>query len=70
MTNMMLHLHTIGTGQCFPLRLYEELQQEDDLFAQKKNEGGSVSLDGITDEGLRHFLSAYPNETISKEDLF
>ena len=26
--------------------------------------------DGITDAGLDHFQTAYPNETISKEDLF
>ncbi|TBU71232.1 damage-inducible protein [Pseudomonas daroniae] len=26
--------------------------------------------DGITDEGLAHFQSAYPNESLSKEDLF
>lgn len=26
--------------------------------------------DGITDEGLAHFQSAYPDESLSKEDLF
>ncbi|WP_413626741.1 type ISP restriction/modification enzyme [Luteibacter sp. Lutesp34] len=26
--------------------------------------------DALTDEGLEHFRSAYPNETISKEDVF
>ena len=26
--------------------------------------------DGITDEGLAHFQSAYPGETLTKEDLF
>ena len=29
-----------------------------------------VRRDGITDAGLAHFAKAYPNETISKEDVF
>ncbi len=31
---------------------------------------GYVRRDAITDEGLAHFQSAYPGETISKEDVF
>ncbi len=42
-------------GQCFPLYLYDE--------------DGS-RRDAITDEGLAHFQAAYPNEKITKEDLF
>ena len=33
-------------------------------------ESGMVRRDAITDEGLAHFQSAYPNERISKEDVF
>lgn len=52
---LLSSLHTIDTGQCFPLYLYDE--------------DGS-RRDAITDEGLAHFQAAYPNETITKEDLF
>jgi predicted helicase len=41
-----------------------------DLFQQKPVESKIVRRDGITDAGLAHFQSAYPNESISKEDLF
>lgn len=32
--------------------------------------GGLQRCDAITDEGLAHFKAAYPDETITKEDLF
>ena len=58
-------------GQCFPLYLYDEAAQQSDegLFAGKPN-NGPRRRDAITDAGLAHFQSAYPGETISKEDLF
>lgn len=65
-------VHFLHGGQCFPLYLYDESAQQadaDDLFAEQ----GSTGLkrrDAITDDGLAHFLSAYPGENFSKEDLF
>ena len=59
--------------------------ENSDLFVQQSNsskssnslarkstqDGGSYThKDGITDEGLQHFQAAYPNETITKEDIF
>ncbi|MEZ2624184.1 DEAD/DEAH box helicase [Paenalcaligenes hominis] len=65
-------LHTLDTGQGFPLYLYEEsvVSNEADLFSEVTTETGLVRRDAITDEGLAHFQEAYPNQTISKEDLF
>ncbi|CAK0742472.1 hypothetical protein CCP3SC5AM1_1100009 [Gammaproteobacteria bacterium] len=61
------NLHTLDTGQCFPLYLYDEIETDtSDLFSALKKE----RRDAITDEGLAHFQIAYPSEKISKEDLF
>ncbi|MCE0865058.1 DEAD/DEAH box helicase family protein [Pseudomonas alloputida] len=60
-----------GGEQCFPLYLYDEAAQtsDDDLFAEPV-EGGLRRRDAITHAGLTHFQSAYPGDSISKEDLF
>ncbi|WP_374253926.1 DEAD/DEAH box helicase [Acinetobacter brisouii] len=66
-------------GQGFPLYLYEEITQEKsvgagDLFDNSLDltvsETKYKRTDGISDEGLQHFQTAYPNEQISKEDIF
>jgi predicted helicase len=79
------NLHTIASGQCFPLKLYEKNSSENestaaedtqkDIFAasepsKEKPEGEYTIKDGITDEGLAYFQAAYPSETITKEDVF
>lgn len=58
-------LHLVGDAQCFPLYLYDTTDQNDLL-------GNSTPQrrDAITNEGLAHFQTAYPNETFTKEDLF
>lgn len=43
-------------SQCFPLYLYDE--------------DGSIKRDAVTDEGLAHFQSYYPEPAITKEGLF
>ena len=64
-------LDNVEKGQCFPLYLYEEGQndkkQRDAFEAQHE---GLTRRDAITDEGIAHFQAAYPGEEISKEDLF
>lgn len=61
-----------GGSQCFPLHYYEAPEEDDDtldLFAT--SDGPSlVRRDGITHDGLAHFQAAWPDETITKEDLF
>lgn len=85
MVGELPNLHTIASGQCFPLKLYEknsaqnESIQSDgnhaDLFASDPAESinmdeGYTVKDGITDAGLAHFQAAYPTEAITKEDVF
>jgi len=64
----------IEKGQCFPLRLYELTEaatESTGLFADNSNDSEKISVkDGITDEGLKHFVDAYNGASISKEDLF
>lgn len=68
-----------ANGQCFPLYLYEEVTQEKsvgsgDLFDKSLDltvtETKYERKDGISDEGLQHFQTAYPSEQITKEDIF
>lgn len=61
-----------GGTQCFPLYLYEKKEESDeqnDLFTVSCKQERKRS-DAITDEGLAHFQLAYPEEQVSKEDLF
>lgn len=73
-------------GQGFPLKIYKskslasdsgEVEDvQDDMFTlssankDQKTINEYTVKDGITDEGLTHFQTAYPTETISKEDIF
>jgi predicted helicase len=83
MTEEIPDLHVMQTGQCFPLFTYEIAEESDeidfegtgDLFAAKEGssvagKGGHSRKDAITNSGLKHFHDAYPNEKISKEDVF
>jgi predicted helicase len=69
-------LKLLYNSQCFPLYLYEETSTEaksDDLFNQTENNTTGEKYtrkDAISDEGLKHFQDAHPNETINKEDIF
>ncbi|MDV2453422.1 DEAD/DEAH box helicase [Xanthomonas hortorum] len=70
-SNALPDLHCNGDSQCFPLYLYDEAAQQSDggLFASESGHGPR-RRDAITDAGLAHFTSVYPDESISKEDLF
>ncbi|UNE54277.1 DEAD/DEAH box helicase [Bartonella machadoae] len=69
-----------GASQCFPLYLYEDTalsknrsNSQSHLFTDSTEESETAGLqrrDAITDEGLAHFKAAYPNETITKDDIF
>jgi predicted helicase len=78
-TDMAPNFHTLDTGQCFPLYLYEEpTPNTAEPIKQASLLGGTPTpakaertrRDAITDEGLAHFAAAYPGEVISKEDVF
>ena len=71
-TNLIPDLHSNGDAQCFPLYLYEQNQiMNSDLFASEGvNEPQYVRREAITNDGLKHFQNAYPNEKITKEEIF
>ena len=75
MTDHLPDLHMVGDSQCFPLKLYEKLEiPNEGLFGRSAPPPPSRNCitvkDGISDLGLRHFQEVYPNEKISKEDIF
>ncbi|EJF84688.1 hypothetical protein MCU_00266 [Bartonella elizabethae Re6043vi] len=69
-----------GGSQCFPRYIYEgttvsksKNEEQSYLFANATEDSKTAGLqrrDAITDEGLAHFKEAYPNEIITKDDLF
>lgn len=61
-------MQIIANCQCFPLYLYEKEQGRDDLFSDNNLE--LKRRDGISDDGLNYFKTAYQGEEITKEDLF
>jgi predicted helicase len=67
-----LHAADMVGAQYFPLYLYDDADDDDDLdlFVRKGKGGTRSRRDGISDEGLAHFRAAYPGEGISKEDIF
>ncbi len=74
-SNLIPDLQGPAKIQCFPLYLYDEpeaaITEHPDLFASPTpTKPERKRRDAITDEGLKHFLAAYPGESISKEDLF
>jgi predicted helicase len=72
------NFHFVAGSQCFPLHLYDEPESEAegtesqnaDLFATPEKKIGRQRRDALTDEGLANFQSVYPDEKISKEDVF
>ncbi|UNE53842.1 DEAD/DEAH box helicase [Bartonella machadoae] len=80
MTETVPDFHALDTSQCFPRYIYEDIEVSKDnnekqshLFANSTEESKAAGLqrrDAITDEGLAHFKAAYPNENITKDDIF
>ncbi|WP_426079189.1 DEAD/DEAH box helicase [Janthinobacterium sp. PSPC3-1] len=70
-----------GGSACFPLYIYGTAEIDSgnipqaDLFAENSDQPATskrqfIRRDAITDNGLQHFIGAYPGEQIGKEDLF
>lgn len=70
MTDLLPNLHTLDTGQCFPLYIYDKLEEGADSGQNLFGPVMGRKRDAITDAGLAHFVEAYPGEAISKEDVF
>ncbi|MDM1324395.1 DEAD/DEAH box helicase [Acinetobacter pseudolwoffii] len=78
-TNNTPDYEMISKGQFFPLYIYDEITNNKnvgsgDLFDNSLDltvsETKYERKDGISDEGLQHFQAAYPDEQITKEDIF
>jgi len=71
-TNIVPDLEMVSKGNCFSLKLFEQTTEETDglFLSAVKSEDKLLLSDGITDEGLKHFVDAYNGASISKEDLF
>ncbi|WP_375640171.1 type ISP restriction/modification enzyme, partial [Bartonella sp. MM55XZML] len=70
-------VNAMAASQCFPRYIYEDTpvsknksEKQSHLFTEDSQTTGLQRRDAITDEGLEHFKAAYPNETITKDDLF
>ncbi|AGK48195.1 DEAD/DEAH box helicase family protein [Burkholderia thailandensis MSMB121] len=78
MVDRVVEFQIDGGAQCFPLYLYDNAVEEDNVASPQAGlfaaphcvELDRKRRDGLTDEGLAHFQSAYPGEVINKEDLF
>ena len=76
MTNATPNLHTLDSGQCFPLKIFKQkkginISQRsllDESVNNHENEFYEVE-DGITDE-TKIYFSDYYSADISKEDIF
>lgn len=64
-------LHVLDSGQFFARWRYEKVD-ESGMFDVGEGEviGGHRRIDNITDEALAGFTAAYPDESISKDDIF
>ena len=76
MTDVLPCHDLMSKGQFFPRYLYDGNKNIDEdsqssLIVDSPNSSEvSHRRDAITDEGLQYFKAAYPNEKISKNDLF
>lgn len=80
MTNQIADLHFNGDSQCFPRFIYNtsdnSKKEGSDLFnlteenSKTAASGGFIKEDAVTEEALEHFREAYPENAISKDDLF
>lgn len=77
-SNSLTDLNIVDAGgQCFPLKIYEPLNEDNGLFTDKLGDiveadsGNKYTVkDGITNDGLKHFTDFYKDTSISKKDLF
>ena len=76
MTDTLPNLHSLDTGQAFPLYLYgkpkgnkaDAEDKSDDLFGDKPED--DKRRDAITTDGFAKFTDMYPDEKITREDVF
>jgi predicted helicase len=74
MTDKIPDIQLLANGQCFPLYIYENSEQErtKDMFNEESlpDKSGYVRRDALTDSCLVRFHSSYGDTKIAKEDIF
>ena len=72
MLDLLPNYHTVDTGQCFPLWLYDDAaaNTEPDMLSELDSGAGVQRRAAITEYALNLFAEAYPTETVSREDIF
>ena len=72
MLDSLAELQVVANGQCFPLWLYDDEapDAEPDMLSDLDDGAGVRRSEAITDYALELFTSAYPTETICREDIF
>lgn len=64
--NVIPDIQLQANGQCFPLYLYDISPRENDLLEKETPK----RRDAITNDALKHFQAAYPDQAITREDIF
>ena len=64
--NVIPDVQLQANGQCFPLYLYDISPRENDLLEKETPK----RRDAITNDALKHFQAAYPDQAITREDIF
>ena len=71
MVDTVPDLNLLEAGaQCFPLKLFEEMDTGEDLFSRHEDPVQCSKTDGISSQGIDHFRASYSRQDIAKEDLF
>ena len=72
MVDVLPSLDTVEKGQCFPLWLYEKPKQRggNSLLPESEDVTRYHRREAISEAGLQCFLRSYPEEPISREDIF
>jgi predicted helicase len=70
MTNHLTDLNTMQAGQCFPLKIFEEETEVDNLFSVNDNSNILSESNCISKIGLDYFMEFYGRSNINEETLF
>lgn len=64
--NVIPDVQLQANGQCFPLYLYDISPRENDLLEKETPK----RRDAISNDALKHFQAAYPDQAITRKDIF
>ena len=72
MTDVIPNLHTIDTGQAFPMYWYEWTDRDNNQLPgiDGANQGGPARRDGISTLMLQQYRDVYGDVSITKKDIF